>query len=568
MHIETVPNRGARPTILLRQSYRDGRKVCKRTLANLTCLPPEVIETLRQALRGDRLLPSEKVWTIERSVPHGHVAAVLGTIGKLGLDTIIASRRSRRRDLIVAMIAERLLHGGARLAGGPLWHTSTLAEELSVQDAEVDELDEVIPWLRERQEHIERKLSTRHFGKGAPGFHCINSSAYVEGYAPVPGRFRCPCTGEKGRPMIVYGVLTDRGGCPVAVHLYPEDTGIPSTLGEQVNSLRERLGIARVVLVGDRRILPGPQIEKLREYPGLGWISTVRRASIRKLLGAEHFSQSLRGRQTATEITSDEFPGERLVACFNPLVADERVRKRKAFLAVTEERLQRIVHEVARRTKNPLRKGEIELKVGKVINGDRAGRYFGIVIEDGLFRWERDEASIEDEAVLDGIVVVRTSEPKKRLSAADAVRSYESLGQAEQDFRLLAGIDIGARPIHQSIDQRVRAHLFLGLLAYYVEWHMRSALDSLMPNEEKRTATRKTDGPGARVEPSKAAQGKKRYRSTPRGLPVHSFDDLLGELGTLCRNHCRLHADSSGGTFTHDTRPTGLQARVFQLLGL
>ncbi len=567
MHIEGVPNRSSHPTILLRQSYREGSRVRKRTIANLTPLPPDVIEILRRALRGEKLVPCDQAFAIERSIPHGHVKAILGTIRKIGLDTIIASKRSRERDLVVAMIAERLLHGRSKLASTRLWHSTTLAEELSVHDADVDELYEAMDWLLERQKRIERKLADRHLGEGSYVFYDITSSYYEGHTCPLarPGHNR---DGKKGKSIIVYGLLTDSEGRPVAVEVYPGNTGDPSTVGDQVDKLRNRFGISRVVLVGDRGMLTQAQIEKLKAYPQLGWISALRSGSIRKLVENQELQLSLFDKQDLAEITSAEFPGERLIACFNPLLADKRARTRKELLSATEKKLQRIANEVARRTKKPLLTDEIALKVGKVINQYKVEKHFCLQIEDNLFRWERDEASIAQEAALDGIYVVRTSEPKKRLSTPDTVRSYKNLAQVERGFRCLKGIDIHVRPIHHSTDPRVRAHVFLCFLAYYVEWYMREALGSLLFDDQELAADRWTRDPVTQAEPSDSARRKKAERRTPDGLPVHSFDTLLEELGTLCRNRCRIQADPSGTTFTQDTQPTKLQAHVFELLGL
>ncbi len=567
MHIEGVPNRSSHPTILLRQSYREGNRVRKRTIANLTPLPPDVIEILRRALRGEKLVPCDQAFAIERSIPHGHVKTILGTMRKIGLDTIIASKRSRERDLVVAMIAERLLHGRSKLASTRLWHSTTLAEELSVQDADVDELYEAMDWLLERQERIEKKLAARHLGEGSHVLYDITSSYYEGRTCPLARRGHNR-DGKKGKPIIVYGLLTDREGRPVAVEVYPGNTGDPSTVGDQVDKLRERFGISRVVLVGDRGMLTQTQIEKLKAYPQLGWISALRSESIHLLIENKELEPSLFDTKNLAEITSAEFPGERLIACFNPLLAEKRARTRNELLVATEKKLQGIANEVARRTKKPLRTDEIALKVGKVINRYKVGKHFSLHIEDGVFHWERDEASIEEEAALDGIYVIRTSEPKKRLSAKDTVRSYKNLAQVELGFRCLKSIDIRVRPIHHSTDPRVRAHVFLCMLAYYVEWHMREALGPLLFDDQELTADRWTRDPVAQAEPSDSAQRKKVERRTPDGLPVHSFDTLLEELGTLCRNRCRIQADSSGTTFTQDTQPTKLQARVFELLGL
>jgi transposase len=471
------------------------------------------------------------------------------------------------------MIAERLLHGCSKLASTRLWHATTLAEDLSVQDADVDELYEAMDWLLEGQERIEKKLASRHLREGAQVFYDVSSSYYEGHTCPLarhghPQVGLVPRDGKKGRLIMVYGVLTDRDGRPVSVQVYPGNTGDPSTVADQVNKLRERFGISRVVLVGDRGMLTQAQIEKLKAYPQLGWISALRSASIRKLVEDKELQLSLFDKQDLAEIRSDQFPGERLVACFNPLLADERARKRKKLLLATEQKLQRIAREVDRRTKTPLLTDEIALKVGKVINRHKVGKHFSLHIEDGVFRWERNEAAIEQEAALDGIYVIRTSEPKKRLSAQDTVRSYKNLAQVEQAFRCFKGIDIRVRPIYHREDPRVRAHVFLCLLAYYVEWHMRRALGSVLFDDEELAANRKTRDPVAKAEPSPSVQRKKAQRTTSDGLGVHSFNTLLEDLGTLCRNRCRIQVDPSGNTFTQDTQPTQLHARVFQLLGV
>jgi transposase len=354
----------------------------------------------------------------------------------------------------------------------------------------------------------------------------------------------------------------------VAVEVYPGNTADPVTVPDQVNKLRERFGIQRVVLVGDRGMLTQTQIEKLKGYPQLGWISALRSASIRMLVAKQDLQLSLFDKQNLAEIRSDEFPGERLIACFNPLLAEERARKREDLLAATEQKLERIVHETARRTKTPLGQEQIALKVGKVVNHYKVGKHFKLDIQEGLFRWERDQESIQQEAALDGIYVIRTSEPVKRLSAPDTVRYYKGLGQVEHGFRCLKGIDIRVRPIHHREDPRVRAHLFLSMLAYYVEWHLRKALGALLFDDQELPSRRRTRDPVAKAEPSPSAKRKKTTRTTMKGLAVHSFDTLLQELGTLCRNRCRIHADSTGTTFDRETEPTRLQARVFQLLDL
>ena len=567
MHVESVPNRDSHPTILLRQSYREGKAVRKRTIANLTQLPPDAIDALRRTLRGEKLVPCNEAFAIEQSTPHGHVRAVLGTIRKIGLDTMIASRKSRQRDLVLAMIAERLLHGCSKLASTRLWSTTTLAEELSVQDANVDELYEAMDWLLEGQTRIEKKLAGRHLSEGAQVFYDVSSS-YYEGRTCPLARHGHNRDRKKGRLIIVYGVLTNRDGCPVSVQVYPGNTGDPSTVSDQVDKLREQFGMSRIVLVGDRGMLTQTQIENLKEHPQLGWISALRSGSIRKLVENEELQLSLFDKQDLAEISSDDFPGERLVACFNPLLADERARKRKELLLATEKKLQGIAREVDRRTNTPLLTDQIALKVGRVINQYKVGKHFSLHIEDGVFRWERDQDSIKREAALDGIYVIRTSEPKKRLSAEDTVRSYKNLARVEQVFRCFKGVDIRVRPIYHRDDPRVRAHVFLCMLAYYVEWHMRRELGSVLFDDEELIADRKTRDPVAKAKPSPSAKRKKSERTTPDGFTVHSFHTLLENLSTLCRNRCRIQGDPSGSTFTQDTQPTPLHAHALQLLGV
>ena len=567
MHIHVIPNRGSRPTVLLRHSYREGKKVRKRTLANLSKLPREHVEALRRMLKGEKLVPCEEAFTIERSLPHGHVRAVLGTIRKIGLQNLIASRPSRQRDLVLAMVAERLLHGCSKLACTRLWHTTTLAEELSVQDADADDLYKAMDWVLERQERIEKKLAHRHLAEGAQVLYDITRS-YYEGRTCPLARYGYSPNGKKGRPVIVYGVLTDAEGRPIAVDVYPGQTGDPSTVPDQVRKLRGRFGISRVVLVGDRGMLTQTQIEALKQHPQLGWISALRSASIRKLIENGYVQTSLFDERNLAEITSPDFPGERLIVCFNPLLADERKRKREQLLLASEKMLESITKEVSRRTKKPLARDEIALKVGKVLNKHKVGKHFKMTIEDGVFDWQRDEESVELEAGLDGIYVIRTSEPAERLSAEDAVRSYKNLSQVERGFRCLKGLEIRVRPIRHRQDPRVRAHVFLCMLAYYVEWHMRRALGAVLFDDEELAENRRTRDPVAPAKPSSSARRKKARRQSPAGLPVHSFETLLGELGTLCRNRCRLQSDPSGQTFDQETQPTGLQGRVFKLLGM
>jgi len=509
----------------------------------------------------------QEAFLIEQSLAHGHVEAILGTIKKLGLDELIDSRRSRERDLVVAMIAGRLLHPCSKLATTRLWHTTTLAEELGVADGDEDDLYEAMDWLLGRQDRIERKLAGRHLSEGSFVFYDVTSS-YYEGRCCPLARYGHDRDGKTGRPIIVYGLMTDGEGRPVAVEAYSGDTGDPSTVADQTEKLRERFGLRRLVLVGDRGMLTQTQIEKLRGYPGLGWISALRADGIRKLVQGGSLQMSLFDEKDLAEIRSSAYPMERLVACYNPFLAQERGRKRKELLEATEKELKRVAREVARRTRSPLKKEEIGKKVGKVIYRYKMGKHFKMTIGEGSFSYERNEDKIRQEEALDGIYVIRTSESTEHLSAGDTVRSYKNLAQVERAFRSLKGIDLLIRPIWHHTEDHVRAHLFLCMLAYYVEWHMRKALSSLLFDDEELDEDRKRRDPVKPARPSISARRKKGQKVTAEGFVVHSFDTLLEELGTRCRNRCRFRSDSKGPFLDQLTEMSSLQKRAFQLLGL
>jgi len=567
MFIDIVPNRNSTPAILLREAWREGKKVRKRTVANLTGWPRDKVEALRRVLKNEPLVAPEEAFAIEQSLPHGHVEAILGTIRKLGLERLISSVRCRERDLVVAMVAERLIHPCSKLATTRLWQSTTLAEELGVCDADEDDLYEAMDWLLGRQEGIEKKLASRHLSEGSLVLYDVTSS-YYEGRSCPLARFGHDRDGKKGRPIIVYGLLTDGAGRPVAVEVYPGDTGDPSTVSDQADKLRHRFGLRHLVLVGDRGMLTQTQIEKLRVYPGLGWISALRSSAIRELVESGGLQMSLFDQKDLAEICSPEFPSERLVACFNPLLAEERRRKRQALLEATEKELERISKEVARRTKTVLGEDEIGKKVGKVIDRFKVGKHFRLTIEEGHFSFVRDEERIRREEALDGIYVIRTSEPAERLSAEDAVRSYKSLTRVECAFRSLKGIDLLVRPIWHHTEDHVRAHVFLCMLAYYVEWHLRKALAPLLFDDEELDENRKRRDPVKPAQSSESAKKKKTLRLTSEGLVVQSLDTLLMELGTRCRNRCRIKSDPKGPTFHQLTEKSQLQERAFQLLGL
>ena len=564
MYIDIVPNRNSPPAVLLRQAQREGGKVVKKTIANLSKCPPEAIAALRLALRGVELVPKEDFFAVERSVPHGHVQAVLGLMRKLGVDALLASRPCRERDLVMAMIAQRLLEPCSKLATTRLWHTTTLAQELGVQDADANELYDALDWLLQRQRRIEKKLAKRHLEDGAVVLFDVSSSSYHGRTCPLAQR-GYNRDGEK-LPSIVYGLLTDGEGRPVAVDVYPGNTGDPSTVPDQVEKLRERFGLERVVLVGDRGMLTQTQIDALREHPGLGWISALRFTAIRDLAEGGAFQLPLFDSQNLAEITSKDYPGERLVVCFNPLLAEDRKRTRGELLGATEARLGKIAAEVARRTNKKMTVDEIGVKVGKVINRHKVGKHFELTIEDNLLRFERNEASME--ARLDGIYIIRTSESADALSAENTVRTYKSLGQVEQAFRCMKSIDLRVRPIRHRNEAHVRAHIFLCMLAYYVEWHLRKALSSVLFQDDELDAARWSRDPVAKAEPSESARAKKRAKKTVDGWPVHSLRTLLSELGTRCKNTCRVGESKRAIRFEQLTEPTALQQHVFGLLEL
>jgi len=567
MYIETVPNRNSPPAILLREGWREGKKTVKRTLANLSDWPRLKIEALRRVLRDETLVSPAELLTTRQTLPHGHVEAILAMIHQLDLGAVISSKRCRERDLVVAMIVQRLIDPCSKLATTRAWHTTTLAEELGVADATEDELYAAMDWLLERQERIEKKLAARHLREGSLVLYDVTSSSYEGRTCPLV-HFGHNRDGDKQLPIIVYGVMTDGEGRPVAVEVYPGNTGDPTTVGDQVEKLRQRFGLERVVLVGDRGMLTPPQIDKLQKHPGLGWITALTSGAIRELVAKGTLQLSLLDQKNLAEITSPDYPGERLVVCHNPLLEEERGRKRQALIEATEKSLTKIAKEVARRKNKPLKAAEIGLKVGKVLGRYKVGKHFDCQIGEGSFTWSRRQDSIEQEAQLDGIYVLRTSEPVERLSTEDTVRSYKSLAEVERAFRCLKGIDLLVRPIRHRSEERVPAHIFLCLLAYYVEWHLRRAWAPLLFEDEERNEERQRRDPILPAEPSASAQAKKRSHQTAEGLPVHSFQTLLGALASRARVTYELKSGDSKLIVKQEPKPTPLQARAYELVSL
>ncbi|MGA8103414.1 MAG: IS1634 family transposase [Candidatus Acidiferrales bacterium] len=569
MYISVVPNRKSPPAILLREGWREGNKTRQRTLANLSDWPKEKVETFRRLLRDEPLVSPQDLFTTEKTLAHGHVQAILEMIGRLELDRLISAQRCRERDLVVAMIVQRLTDPCSKLATTREWHTTTLAEELGVAEATENDLYEAMDWLLQRQERIEKKLAARHLVEGGLVLYDVSSSFYEGRTCPL-AQFGHDRDGKKGLPIIVYGVMTNGEGCPVAVSVYPGNTGDPTTVADQIEKLREQFGLQRVVMVGDRGMLTEPQIEKLQQHPGLGWITALTSTAIRELVKQGGLQLSLLDQKNLAEISAPDYPGERLMVCHNPLLEQERKRKRQALLEATEKSLEKIGKEVARRKKKPLPAAKIGVKVGKVLGRYKMGKHLECKIGEGSFAWSRRAESIEQEEKLDGIYVLRTSEPVERLSAEDTVRSYKSLAEVERAFRCLKGIDLLVRPIRHRSEDRVPAHIFLCVLAYYVEWHLRRAWAPLLFEDEERWEERKRRDPILPAKPSASAQRKKRSHETMDGLPVHSFESLLRELASRARVTYALKAGKSEEktnlTFRQVPEPTPTQTRAYELL--
>src|SRR4051794_6453926 len=552
-------------THLLRRSIRKGNTVSHETLGNLSHPPAPLIDLIKRSLKGESFAPAAEAFRITRSLPHGHVEAVLTMIRKLGLDDLIASEPSRRRDLVVAMIVERLVFPSSKLANTRHWHDTTPAEELDVADATEDQLYDAMDWLLERQSAIERKLAKRHLSEGALVLYDVTSS-YYEGKTCPLARFGHDRDGKTGLPIIVYGALTDADGRPVAVQVYPGNTGDPTTVPDQVEALTKRFGLSRVVLVGDRGMLTQTQIDVLKKHPGLGWISALRSGSIRRLLADGLLVRNDLEAQRLAEITAAEFPGERLVACYNPQLAQQRRQKRGELLAATETELRALAASVARSPARPETAAEIGVRAGKIIDHYKVAKHFTLTIRDGHLGWSRKQDAITNEEMLDGIYVIRTSEPTERLTAADGVRSYKRLALVEQAFRCLKGIDLLVRPIHHRTADRVRAHVLLCLLAYYVEWHLRQVWGPLLFEDEGLTDDRPRRDPVTPAKPSESAKLKKKTHKTPGGLPVQSFRTLMAHLATRCRNTCVMTADPNRTAFHQVTEADELQAEALRLI--
>ncbi|MCY4240478.1 MAG: IS1634 family transposase [Rhodobacter sp.] len=572
MYIESVPNRSSPPAVLLRESWREGGRVRKRTIANLTKWPPALVEGLRCLLKGGTAVPRlEDAVDIVRSLPHGHVAAVLGTLGKLGLETLIDPKPSPRRDQALAMIVARILEPALRLATArrlaEATATTTLGEILDADLGE-DGLYAAMDWLLERQERIERGLAERHLEEGCPVLYDL-TSVWMEGRSCPLAKRGHSRDGKKGRPRIGFGLLCNRDGCPVSVEVFPGNTADPATLASRIATVRERFSLSKVVLVGDRGMLTEARIREEVKPAGLDWISALRGPATRALVEAGDIEMSLFDERDLVEITGDAWPGERLMVCRNPLLAADRTRRRQELLEATEALLEPVAA-ATRRGKRRLRGRErIGERVGRVIGRYGMAKHFTWSIDGGgVLTYRRDDASIAAEARLDGLYVIRTSLPETELDGPGTVRAYKRLSSVERAFRSLKTVDLKVRPVFHRTEPRVRAHVLLCMLSYYVEWNMRQKLKPMLFDDGD--AEGAEAGRASVVAPagrSTGALAKAAAKTTPDGDPVHSLRTLLDDLATITRNTVMPRLPGAE-PFRVTTRPTPLQGRILNLLGV
>ena len=563
MHIHIVPNRGSSPTVLLRESYREGASVRKRTLANLSGLPMAQVEAIRSVLRGVAICPVAQCFEITATRAHGHVEAVAAAMQRLGFASLIASKPCRERDLVAAMVASRILAPAAKLATTRWWHTTTLAEDFGVTDASEDDLYDAMDWLLKRQDAIQKKLATRHLSAGGLVLYDLSSS-YFEGSTCSLARLGYSRDGKRGTLQVNYGLLTDARGCPVAISVHEGNVSDSKTFMPEVQRLREDFGIEQMVMVGDRGMISRKAINEMRQTDGLGWITALKSVSIRALVEQKHLQPDLFDERNLLELSSPDYPGERLVACRNVELAKLRAHKREALLAATEVNLAKVKVRVdaARLTG----KDKIGLQVGKIVNQYKVAKHVELNIGEASFSFERKHESIAAEALLDGIYIIRTSVVADKMNAAACVRNYKSLAMVERAFRSFKGVDLKVRPIHHRLANRVRAHLLLCMLAYYVEWHMREAWRELMFADCDQLAKTSRD-PVAPARRSRAALAKIASHTLDDGSATHSWSTLLAELSTIARNTCRTpQTDDNASTFNITTTPNPKQKRALDLI--
>ncbi len=563
MYIDVVPNRKSPPAILLRESVRDGKKIIKRTIANLSSLSLEQAQLIRQILKGEPLVAPEACFDIVKSKAHGDVDAVLLTMRKLGFNNLIASRSSKERDRVVAMVASRILNPESKLAFSRSWENSTLGETLGIESASEDDLYAAMDWLYERQDIIEKKLAKRHL---SPGDHVLYdlSSSYFEGKQCPLGKRGYSRDQKKGKLQVNYGLLTDGRGCPVSLSVFPGNTSDATTFLPQVERVQNDFGLESVILVGDRGMISEVQLKVLRERSGVDWITALKSGAIRKLCDEQAIQLALFDERNLFEFTHADFPGERLIACRNPELAYHRSKTRVSLLEATTAALTKVQGMVQKGTLKGT--GKIGLRTGRVINHYKMAKHFKLDITETTFSFAIDAESVRKEADLDGLYVIRSSLEKEKRSANDIVLDYKSLSQVERAFRSIKTTDLKVRPIYHYDEKRVRTHLFICMLAYYVKWHMMEAWRPLLFADEAQEEKRERD-PVAPAKRSNHAEKKVRSKKLAEGSPVHSFQSLLSHLKSIVRNTCkRRDADTSEPCFVMDTQPTERQQKAYQLL--
>ena len=570
MYVARIPNRGSPPAILLRESYRQGGKVKNRTLANLSHWPEPKVDALARTLKGlPPKLDLSQAFEITRSLPHGHVAAVLGTARRLGVEELIDATPSRTRDLVTAMLVAQVIDPGSKLAVARGLRaetaTSSLGRLLGVASCDEDDLYAAMDWVLERKEVIENALAARHVVNGTPVLYDVSSAAFEGRTCPL-GAIGHPRDGVKGRLQIVYGLLCSPAGIPIAIEVFEGNTADPNTLAAQITTIKTRFGLSRVCLVGDRGMLTHARIRDEVRPGQLDWISALRAPQIKALVEEGALQLSLFDTQDLFEISSPEFPGERLVCCHNPALADKRARKRQDLVAATEKELTPIAAATGRAKRALRGTDKIALRVGKVINHYKMAKHFTLTITDASFTFTRNTEAIAAEAALDGIYVLRTSLPEHTLGRDDVVLRYKNLADVERFFRTLNS-ELDVRPIRHRLADRVRAHMFLRMLSYYISWHMKAALAPILfVDNDKPAAAAKRANPVAAAQRSDQALTKAARKRTPEDTPVHSFTSLLADLATLCANQIQPADDMPA--FTMPTSPTPLQRRAFELLDL
>ena len=569
MYIEKIPNRNSPPCILVRESYRQDGKVHKRTLANITHLSDELIDGIDKLLKGGQIIENfGDDFHIIRSLPYGHVQSILSVINDIGLKPIISPRGGKELNLVIAMIVSRIVNPGSKLATSRSISSETcstaLGDLLGIERVSETDFYRAMDWLLERQDRIESSLARNHLEDGSLVLYDVSSS-YFEGQCCPLAKRGHDRDKKQGKLQIVYGLLCDKNGCPVAIEVFEGNTADPKTVKNQIVKLRNRFGLKRVIIVGDRGMLTSARIrEELAPHEGLDWISALKAPSIRKIMEDEQIDRSLFDRQDLAEISHPDFPGERLIICHNPLLEQKREKTRQELLAATEKELEKIKNAVLRQRK-PLRGvKEIGIAVGKIINKYKVGKHFKITIIDDIISWQRKEDSIESEARVDGFYIIRTSVEESILNTNETVKAYKQLSLVEQAFRSLKTVDLKIRPIYHHLADRVKAHVFLCMLAYYVEWHMRERLaPMLFDDDDKENAQRQRQSPVKPAEPSEQARNKAASkRSEEDDQPLHSFGTLLDDLSTITRNTVEINSEC----FDKITVPTALQQKTLKLL--